>query len=65
MKSHELTFILRNLCTLVGNGVPLPKALATLAQEDTLARHKDVLDSIQSIGGDLVHHPPFRRRQLA
>jgi type II secretory pathway component PulF len=47
MKAHELTFILRNLCTLVGNGVPLPKALATLAQEDTLARHKDVLDAIR------------------
>ncbi len=47
MKAHELTFILRNLCTLIGNGVPLPKALATLAQEDTLARHKDVIDTIR------------------
>jgi len=47
MKPHELTFILRNLCTLIGNGVPLPKALATLAQEDTLSRHRDVLDAIR------------------
>jgi type II secretory pathway component PulF len=47
MRPHELTFILRNLCTLVGNGVPLPKALATLAQEDTLAKHKDSLDAIR------------------
>lgn len=47
LKPHEFTFILRNLATLVGNGVPLPRALATLAQEDTLARHREVLDSLR------------------
>ena len=31
IKPQELTFILSTLSTLVGNGVPLPKALATLA----------------------------------
>jgi type II secretory pathway component PulF len=47
LKPHELTDILRNLSTLVGNGVPLPKALATLAQEDSLARHRDVLNAVR------------------
>lgn len=47
LKPHEFTFILRNLATLVGNGVPLPRALATLAQEDALARRREVLDSLR------------------
>lgn len=47
LKPHELTFILRNLSTLVGNGVPLPRALATLGQEDSLARHRSVIDAIR------------------
>jgi type IV pilus assembly protein PilC len=47
LKPHELTFILRNLATLVGNGVPLPKALATLAQEESLARHQGTLDALR------------------
>jgi type IV pilus assembly protein PilC len=47
LKPHEFTFILRNLATLVGNGVPLPRALATLAQEDALARHREVLDALR------------------
>lgn len=47
LKPHELTFILGNLSTLVGNGVPLPKALATLAKEDTLAKHRDVLEALR------------------
>jgi type II secretory pathway component PulF len=47
LKPHELTFILRNLATLVGNGVPLPKALATLAQEESLARHRGMLDALR------------------
>jgi type IV pilus assembly protein PilC len=47
LKPHELTFILRNLSTLVGNGVPLPRALATLAQEDSLARHRPIIDAIR------------------
>jgi type II secretory pathway component PulF len=47
LRPHELTDILRNLSTLVGNGVPLPKALATLAQEDSLAKHRDVLNAVR------------------
>jgi type IV pilus assembly protein PilC len=47
LKPHELTFILRNLATLVGNGVPLPRALATLGQEDSLARHRTIIDAIR------------------
>lgn len=47
LKQHELTFIFRNLATLVGNGVPLPRALATLAQEDTLSRHREVLEVVR------------------
>ena len=46
-KPEEVTFILSNLSTLVGNGVPLPRALATLAKEDTLARHREVLEAIR------------------
>jgi type IV pilus assembly protein PilC len=47
LKPHELTFILRNLSTLVGNGVPLPRALATLGQEDSLARHRSIIEAIR------------------
>jgi type II secretory pathway component PulF len=46
-KSHELTFILRTLSTLLANGVSLPKALGTLAKEETLAKHREVLDSLR------------------
>ncbi len=47
MKSQDLTYILSNMSTLVSNGVPLPKAIATLAKEDTLAKHRDVLDDLR------------------
>lgn len=47
LKPTDLTNILRNLATLVGNGVPLPKALATLAQEDSLAKHHEVLNAVR------------------
>jgi type IV pilus assembly protein PilC len=47
LKSHELTFILRTLSTLVSNGVSLPKALATLAREDSLAKHHEILDALR------------------
>jgi len=48
MKAHELTFILRTLATLVDNGVSLPKSLATLAKEETLAKHREVLEAIRN-----------------
>jgi len=47
LKSHELTFILRSLSTLVSNGVSLPKAIGTLAREDNLAKHHDLLESLR------------------
>ncbi|MCA9237655.1 MAG: type II secretion system F family protein [Planctomycetales bacterium] len=46
LKSHEATFLLRNLATLVGNGVSLPRALATLAKEDSLAGHRKTLEGL-------------------
>ncbi|MCG8450755.1 MAG: type II secretion system F family protein [Pirellulales bacterium] len=46
MKPKELTFVLRSLTTLVDNGVSLPKALSTLAKEDSLAKHRDVLNGL-------------------
>jgi type IV pilus assembly protein PilC len=42
-----LTFILRNLATLVENGVPLPQALATLARERSIRKHAGVLDAVR------------------
>ena len=47
LKQHELTFILRTLSTLVNNGVSLPKALGTLAREETLAKHHHLLESLR------------------
>src|SRR5688572_32362627 len=47
LKPQDLTNVLRNLATLVGNGVSLPKALATLAQEDSLAKCHDVLEAVR------------------
>jgi type IV pilus assembly protein PilC len=47
LKPQDLTNILRNLSTLVGNGVPLPKALATLTQEDSLAKHREAIDAVR------------------
>lgn len=46
-KPHELTFVMRTLSTLLDNGVSLPKALGTLAKEEALARHRDVLDGLR------------------
>ena len=47
IKPVELTFILSTLSTLVHNGVSLPKALATLAKEESLARHRDMLNTLR------------------
>lgn len=47
VKAHELTFILRSLSTLVSNGVSLPKALGTLAREETLAKHCHLLETLR------------------
>ena len=47
LKPNELTHLLSTLATLVDNGVPLPKALATLTKEDSLAKHREVLEAIR------------------
>src|SRR4051812_17255144 len=47
LKGRDLVFILRNLSTLTGSGVPLPKALGTLADEKALEKHSDMLNAIR------------------
>ncbi len=47
LKDRDLVFILRNLSTLTGSGVPLPKALSTLAEERALEKHRDMLHAIR------------------
>jgi len=47
LNNRDLVFILRNLATLTGSGVSLPKALGTLAEEKALGRHREMLLSIR------------------
>jgi len=47
IKRHDLTFVLRNLATLVENGLSLPKALGTLARERSLSRYANVFETIR------------------
>jgi type IV pilus assembly protein PilC len=47
MKLRDLVFLLRNLSTLTGSGVSLPKALGTLADERALEKHRDMLLAIR------------------
>src|SRR5262245_22270633 len=47
LKDRDMVFILRNLSTLTSSGVPLPKALGTLAEEKALERHSEMLNSIR------------------
>jgi len=47
LKRRDLSFILGNLATLVENGVSLPKALATLAQERSLQRFSGLIDTLR------------------
>ena len=47
MKPHEMTFLLSNLSTLVSNGVPLPKAIATMGKEESLSKHHHVLETLR------------------
>ncbi|HEX3601374.1 MAG TPA: type II secretion system F family protein [Lacipirellulaceae bacterium] len=47
LKDRDLVFILRNLSTLTQSGVSLPKALATLAEEKALEKHRDMLHAIR------------------
>jgi type IV pilus assembly protein PilC len=43
IQQRDLVYILRNLATLTQNGVSLPKALGTLAEEQALERHRDLI----------------------
>src|SRR3954454_19493428 len=47
LKDRDLVFILRNLSTLTASGVPLPKALSTLAEEKALGKHREMLQLIR------------------
>jgi type IV pilus assembly protein PilC len=47
LKDRDLVFILRNLATLTGSGVSLPKALGTLAEEKALSKQREMLLSIR------------------
>lgn len=44
IKRRDLTFILRNLATLLDNGLPLARSLATLTQEKALKKYSGFLD---------------------
>ncbi len=47
IKKKVLTFVLRNLATLVENGLSLPKALATLAKERSLKKYAEMFETIR------------------
>lgn len=48
IKSDDITFVFRNLSTLIENGVSLPRALGALADEKALERCRDTLKSLRS-----------------
>ena len=47
IKRSDLVYILRNLATLVENGLALPKALETLAKERSLQKYSEQLDTLR------------------
>ncbi|MEM8864806.1 MAG: type II secretion system F family protein [Planctomycetota bacterium] len=47
MRSDDITFVFRNLSTLIENGVSLPKALGALAEERALERCRGILTSLR------------------
>lgn len=64
IRRRDLMFILRNLATLLNNGVSLPRALGTLAEEEGLARYANVLNEVkrrvetgESFSSALARHP--------
>jgi type II secretory pathway component PulF len=64
LKDRDLVFILRNLASLTENGVSLPKALSTLADEKPLGKHREMLRSIrrdlengETFSAALAKHP--------
>ncbi len=44
---RDLSYLISNLAMLVGNGLALPSALATLEEEGTLSRHYELLNSLR------------------
>jgi type IV pilus assembly protein PilC len=46
VKSRDLIFILRNIATLIENGLSLPTALQTISREKTLQQHHAMLSGI-------------------
>jgi len=48
IRKDDITFVFRNLATLIDNGVPLPKALGALADERALERCRPLLLKIRS-----------------
>ncbi len=64
MKNKQVTFVFRHLATLIENGVSLPKALATLAEEQGTESYRQVLIGLrkrlengESFSGALGHYP--------
>ncbi len=44
---RDLSFLMANLASLVGNGLALPRALAALAEENSLRRYSDLLHALR------------------
>lgn len=47
LKNSQVTYVFRHLSTLLENGVSLPKALATLAEEQATENYRSMLDSLR------------------
>src|SRR5690606_13842951 len=45
--NSQVTYVFRHLSTLLENGVSLPKALATLADEQATENYRSMLDSLR------------------
>ena len=64
LKNKQITYLFRQLSTLLENGVSLPKALATLAEEKSAEAYRAMLESLrkrlengESFSGALGHYP--------
>jgi len=64
VSKRDLSYIVSNLAMLVGNGLALPRALATLEEERTLHRYFDLLSTLrrkieagESFSAALTHYP--------
>ena len=64
LRQQDLIFVLRNLSTLISNGVSLPKALAAVGREDSMRKHAELLDTLrrkvemgETFSGALCEYP--------